>query len=454
MIKISMITILHNFSYFYEPCIPIMRERGTISLARTLRLQAQDSGTSTDCLLIIAFLMNEADSKKLMKIADDELSYLISELEKSMLRAGASDYHPEEIIDGLNRIAVSDINKLKLIECGVLKLLSKSLNPVKSHTTVHRAAAAKAIWNLAFSEESREEIKAQKGLISALKSFKDSENKELRLAVSGALWQLEGKEKHLEEISVDVKEAEQKHIMLSYNHQAKTEVNKMKDLLKQRGFKVWIDHEQITAGGSTLEAMSTAIEDSCLVLIFFSEPYKNSINCRAEAEYVFERRKPFIPVQVQAGYTPEGWLGILFGSKFRYTLCKPDKYKTEVEGLLGKVKELASSQAQPVAAKDVPDGIIPASTTLPATTSPQLPSPSLPPLECESWSWQQTSEWLDDNKLGPIKDSLEDADGTMLAELAMLSYQHKDVFYTLICSKTGADLGCILRFSKALKKLT
>ena len=50
--------------------------------------------------------------------------------------------------------------------------------------------------------------------------------------------------------------------------------------------------------------------------------------------------------------------------------------------------------------------------------------------------------------------SLEDADGTMLAELAMLSCQHKDVFYTLICNKTGADLGCILRFSKALKKLT
>ena len=36
--------------------------------------------------------------------------------------------------------------------------------------------------------------------------------------------------------------------MLSYNHQAKVEVYKMKDLLKKQGYKVWIDAEQITAG--------------------------------------------------------------------------------------------------------------------------------------------------------------------------------------------------------------
>ena len=42
--------------------------------------------------------------------------------------------------------------------------------------------------------------------------------------------------------------AHQKHIMLSYNHQAKVEVYQMKDLLKKQGYKVWIDVEQITAG--------------------------------------------------------------------------------------------------------------------------------------------------------------------------------------------------------------
>ena len=73
-----------------------------------------------------------------------------------------------------------------------------------------------------------------------------------------------------------------------------------------------------------------------------------------EAEYVFERRKPFLPIQVQAGYTPEGWLGILFGSKYRYTLSKPNKYNTEVEGLLGKIREITTGQLQPSVANDEP----------------------------------------------------------------------------------------------------
>jgi len=37
----------------------------------------------------------------------------------------------------------------------------------------------------------------------------------------------------------------------------------------------------IYLGGSTLEAMAKAVEESSLILIFFSEAYKNSTNCRA-----------------------------------------------------------------------------------------------------------------------------------------------------------------------------
>lgn len=74
-----------------------------------------------------------------------------------------------------------------------------------------------------------------------------------------------------------------------------------------------------------------------------------------EAEYVFERRKPFLPIQVQPKYIPEGWLGILFGSKYRYTLSKPERYEAEVSGLLGKVKEIVSAQTvQQSSAGDVP----------------------------------------------------------------------------------------------------
>ena len=44
---------------------------------------------------------------------------------------------------------------------------------------------------------------------------------------------------------------------------------------------VHISYLHLPAGGSTLDAMSNAVENSCLVLIFFSEAYYKSRNCRA-----------------------------------------------------------------------------------------------------------------------------------------------------------------------------
>ena len=38
-------------------------------------------------------------------------------------------------------------------------------------------------------------------LFSALKSLKNSEDKELKSAINGALWQLEGKEKHVADVA-------------------------------------------------------------------------------------------------------------------------------------------------------------------------------------------------------------------------------------------------------------
>ena len=44
-------------------------------------------------------------------------------------------------------------------------------------------------------------------------------------------------------------------------------------------FKVWIDIENMQ--GSTLAAMAKAVEDADIVLVCFSQRYKDSANCRA-----------------------------------------------------------------------------------------------------------------------------------------------------------------------------
>lgn len=163
----TMLITLHNFTYYYEPSIAVMREKGTISVVRRIRDECETSDVKTSSLLIIAYLLNESDKrddKNIMKMTDDELTYFIAELEQSLLSKSASSYLSDELIDGLNRIAVVDMNKLKLIEHGILPLLVKALN--RRHPARYQAAAANAIWNLAFTEESRQEIIGQKGCMN------------------------------------------------------------------------------------------------------------------------------------------------------------------------------------------------------------------------------------------------------------------------------------------------
>jgi len=103
------------------------------------------------------------------------------------------------------------------------------------------------------------------------------------------------------------------HVMISYNSQSRPICLDIKRDLESRGLKVWIDVESIQ--GSSLESMARAVEEAFVVLVCMSERYKQSSNCRAEAEYAFQLGKPVVPLIMQKGYRPDGWLGMILGSK-------------------------------------------------------------------------------------------------------------------------------------------
>lgn len=71
----------------------------------------------------------------------------------------------------------------------------------------------------------------------------------------------------------------QTHIMISYQWDVQETLIKVKNKLQQSGFNVWMDLEQM--GGSTLEAMARAVENSSVVLVCVSQKYKESANCRS-----------------------------------------------------------------------------------------------------------------------------------------------------------------------------
>lgn len=108
------------------------------------------------------------------------------------------------------------------------------------------------------------------------------------------------------------------HVMISYQWDSQSTMLKVKESLKEAGFKVWMDVENISQwspftaghihfslrvqnfklhdnnvyivllGGSTLEAMSLAIENAAVVLIGMSKKYKESPNCRSGNGHVFD----------------------------------------------------------------------------------------------------------------------------------------------------------------------
>lgn len=108
------------------------------------------------------------------------------------------------------------------------------------------------------------------------------------------------------------------HVMLSYNWEYQSMMREVHSALQAGGWRVWMDVHEVR--GSTLEAMASAVENAAVVVIAVSSSYKKSAHCRMEAEFAMMKRKPIVPVVVERGYQPDGWLGMLMGARFYHTL--------------------------------------------------------------------------------------------------------------------------------------
>ena len=106
------------------------------------------------------------------------------------------------------------------------------------------------------------------------------------------------------------------HVMLSYNWGHQEAVKRINVALKARAYSVWIDIEKMQ--GSTVEAMADAVEDAAVMCYGISEAYKESTNCRMEAQYAFQQQKDMVPLMLEEDYRPKGWLGMILGVRLWY----------------------------------------------------------------------------------------------------------------------------------------
>jgi len=324
----------------------------------------------------------------------------------------------------------------------IIKTTSSSYHRVAQGLEVSRREACKVLWNLAFREDNKNRIQEANGIEILRNVAADpTTNPDLLKNVLGTLWMFGIKDvaPHQEDQKPQHTEEGQKgHIMISYNWGVQPLVLKLAKALKSAGFKVWLDVEQMH--GSTLERMAEALENSSLVLICVSEKYKDSPNCRLEGEYCASLRKPFIPLMMQSKYKPNGWLGILLGSRLYHRFADEADWDSKITGLINEIQQLTLLPS------------IPHALVAPVKPSPSASSSTSGP---RTWKTKQVLEWLQNAELGhlcPIFEK-ERIVGKSLKELHQIS---SDIPSFIACMKEHfgiTSVGDILLLSAELKEM-
>ncbi|GAX76300.1 hypothetical protein CEUSTIGMA_g3745.t1 [Chlamydomonas eustigma] len=203
--------------------------------------------------------------------------------------------------------------------------------------------------------------------------------------------------------------------------------------------------------GSTLEAMAQAVEESAAVLICVSKKYKDSQACRTEAEYAFQQRKKIIPVVMESGFKPTGWLGALMGTRLYFDMSDARRIPAKMPHLM---KELADSGkcGQLVVPKHGSSHHHSAAPSRPSTTCTTKENHNI---VVDKWTSADVELWLLKTKLGEYNSvfSAKHVDGMALRGLWRISSDPRYV-HELLEKELGMEtLGHKLKFMEELHRL-
>ncbi|KAJ7387415.1 hypothetical protein OS493_004410 [Desmophyllum pertusum] len=300
------LSILHNISRRLKDRDLFVNSDETLLYFAKLKAR----GIAAPALLCLGYLVNE-ETNHLISADENLLQFILTMLDEAWQSEDRRciGYSAKELAEGLSHLAINDHNKKVLGQFGAVRVLTKSLQT--SSENEEQASGAKALWMLAFDDANKDVIRQEEGTLDTLRALHHSDDKDVKQAAAGALWEIEGKTaRNNAEVS---KEVSGHHVMISYQWDAQGMLVEVKNKLQASGYRVWMDLEQM--GGSTLEAMAKAVENASVVLVCVSQRYKESANCRSEAEYAYQLRKDVIPLMMQRNYKADGWLGMLVGTK-------------------------------------------------------------------------------------------------------------------------------------------
>eukprot|EP00299_Pterocystis_sp_00344_P002536 c12866_g1_i1.p1 GENE.c12866_g1_i1~~c12866_g1_i1.p1 ORF type:complete len:612 (-),score=102.30 c12866_g1_i1:148-1983(-) len=360
-------------------------------------------------------------------------------------------YRNWKVVQGLANLSKADINKEKMGASGLVAQLKRCLDQDDTDGRLHEYTV-QALWQLSFHEANHSRIREHiqlKAEIERLAEHGASET--IRQAAQGILWQI-GKDYPKKKQTPKPKinkttqlvapspqaQPEERvagHIMCSYSWVQQPLMVKVKERLEREGYKMWMDLDNMA--GSTLESMAAAVEGAEIVLIGLSKDYKNSGACRTESEFAYKLKKDIVPLVLEPGYSTDGWLGAMMGSRLYYDVSDDSKFEATMNNLirfLGNRCKKDSFYLQP------------------------SNSSSRPKSAVEEMSTERVSEWLESVGLGKYSVAFvhHQMDGQSLACANLIAQKSSNSYNAIkddFMRTFNMSLGEVYKFMWLLKNL-
>ncbi|XP_053405484.1 uncharacterized protein LOC128558966 isoform X2 [Mercenaria mercenaria] len=280
-------------------------------------------------VLVLAYVLTE-DKKVCSEIPFDLFDFLMDAINEAQQAKDRLIYgfSINELLDGLTAIQFCFPDKSHFMNKRPLPVINGLLESADQSDVL---AALKLVWEISFCEQSRRTMQENEDLMDILEDLRLSNNPALRSVVKKTLFVLTEQGKRVKRTAR--KDLLRQHTMLSYNKSDQKVVLQVYHALRSAGLPVWIDVAEVNKYTNSLEGVLRAIEQANIVVVCFSESYACDQSCRMEAEYAFALKKRIIPLKLQSGYEPRGWLTSVIGSRFYQTLTRDRSFEKQMSNL-------------------------------------------------------------------------------------------------------------------------
>eukprot|EP00051_Salpingoeca_urceolata_P008485 m.106403 g.106403 ORF g.106403 m.106403 type:complete len:599 (-) comp15774_c0_seq1:50-1846(-) len=365
---------------FHDQCLPYLTRTGAADavMPYTVPASAHDTVIWQASVLVSNMLSRSAEATG-HALDAQILKRIVQLLRQKLESPGAAInglwYSLPQLTAAMSNLCIPLSNKPVLLQQNLVPLLvelmrydgARYCDSPAPLTDVYKHAAT-AMWQLVFTEQGARAAERDGGK-EALQKLVES-CPEAKAQAQGALFQLDvtlSGEKpkgpaHTLALS-DVQGTDSgrtKHVFLSYNHGSQGIVLRIKDALAARGFRCWVDVENMS--GDMMRGMAEAVENASVMIVGLSQGYYESSACHSEAGYAFQRRVPFVPIRLQKDFKATGWLGLLVGMHLFIDFSDESRFEQHVMALcreIEKAQQTSTTQGEHVvAAVEVPVPVV------------------------------------------------------------------------------------------------